>query len=170
MNDTQTLRDLLDVAIARHQTSRRQLAIKAQDAGFRIVDTTLNGIAAGTYKSQPKADTVRAIAWLAGVTDEAAFTAAGLPVPGPPFADELPPGVDNLSPKARKAVIEILRVLVEEERDGDAEHATPTKPARGAQVEHRGHAALAAMAGTPAYAEPDTTGEETQDLGGDDPA
>jgi hypothetical protein len=134
------------------------------------VHTTLNAIAAGTYKSQPKADTVRAIAWLAGVTDEVAFTAAGLPVPGPPFADELPPGVDNLSPKARKALIDLMRVLVEEERDGDAEHAAPMKPARGSDVERRGHAALAAMPGTPAYAERDTTGEDSQDPGHHDPA
>ncbi|MGP5383409.1 hypothetical protein ACTXL8_14680 [Glutamicibacter arilaitensis] len=113
MNDTETLKGLIEMAVERHQTSARQLAFKAQDAGLKITYTTLNQIRSNTYKSVPGDQTIRAIAWLAGVEDSVAFTAAGQPVPGPPLADELPPGADNLSPKSRKAVVEMVRVLVD---------------------------------------------------------
>lgn len=119
------LRDLVQIALTRHRTSGRQLAFMAQRQGFKITTTTINHLKAGTYKSTPSADTLRAVAWLAGVSDEVAFTAAGQPVPGPPFAQELPPGVDNLSPKARKAVLDMLRVLVDLESSADASNAEP---------------------------------------------
>lgn len=130
MNDPQTLQDLVLEAKRTRDTSVRQLAIAAKEHGFKITYTTLHGISAGTYKSTAREETVRAIAWLAGVSVEEAFTAAGLPVPGPPFADELPPGVDKLSPKARRAVIELLRVLVEQEAGEDhEERSAPMNPA-----------------------------------------
>lgn len=59
------------------------------------------------------------------------------------------------------------------ERDGDAEHATSMTPARGldaAGAPSKDQVELAAMAGTPAYAERDATGEDNQDPGHDDPA
>lgn len=127
MNEPQSLQELLDAAAARHGLSMRQLAVKARDADYRVVDTTLNAIRNGTYKSRPREETVRAIGWLAGVSDEVAFTAAGLPVPGPPFADELPPGVDTLTPKKRKVVIELLRVLIDDEEAG-GEHDQRSAP------------------------------------------
>lgn len=97
----------------RHQTSGRQLAFKAQDHGYTLACTTLNHIRAGRYKCVPTDDTIKAIAWLAGVSEAVAFTAAGQTVPGPPLADELPPGADNLSPKSRKVVLDMVRVLVD---------------------------------------------------------
>ncbi|QDG88840.1 hypothetical protein [Pseudarthrobacter sp. NIBRBAC000502770] len=120
MNKPKSLRELVEVAITRHDTSGRQLAFLAQREGFTLATTTVNAIRQGTYKSTPTNETIKAIAWLAGVSDEAAFTAAGQPVPGPPFADELPPGVDNLPAKARKAAIDMLRVLVDMNKDDDA--------------------------------------------------
>lgn len=127
MNAPQTLRDLVVAAKESRATSARQLAFAAQRHGFKVVDTTLNAIAAGTYKSKPSDDTIRAIAWLADVSDEVAFAAAGVPMPGPPFAEELPPGVDYLSQPSRKAAVEILRALVRAERagEGDAEQPAP---------------------------------------------
>ncbi|MGP9034571.1 hypothetical protein ACT17S_16090 [Glutamicibacter mysorens] len=113
MNETETLKGLIEMAIERHQTSARQLAFKAQEAGFKIVYTTINQIRNGIYKSKPSEVTLKAIAYLAGVEESVAFAAAGQPVPGPPLADELPPGADNLSPKSRKAVVEMVRVLVD---------------------------------------------------------
>ena len=113
MNEPQSLRELVESAASRHQTSGRQLAFLAQKEGFTLATTTVNAIRQGTYKSVPTDETIRAIAWLAGVSDEVAFMAAGQPVPGPPFAEELPPGVDNLPAKARKAAIDMLRVLVD---------------------------------------------------------
>jgi len=123
VNKTETLKGLIEMAIERHQTSVRQLAFKAQEAGFKIVYTTINQIRNGIYKSQPSEVTLKAIAYLAGVDESVAFAAAGQPVPGPPLADELPPGADNLSPKSRKAVVEMVRVLVDLEKMNDVSNA-----------------------------------------------
>lgn len=131
MNAPQSLAELVDQALVhRGVKSGRRLAELAQDHGHRLTNTTVNAIRSGTYKFQPTAETVRAIGWLAGVSEEVAFAAAGLRVPGPPFADELPPGVDNLSPRKRKVVIELLRVLIDEEEvTGNAQHPAPTSTA-----------------------------------------
>lgn len=131
-NESQSLRELVDLAASRHQTSGRQLAFLAQKEGFTLATTTVNAIRQGTYKSVPTDETIRAIAWLAGVKDEVAFTAAGQPVPGPPFAEELPPGVDNLPAKARKAAIDMLRVLVDMNKEvvgNGRDHPTHTNQA-----------------------------------------
>lgn len=113
VNEPKSLNELLDLATQRHGAeSGRALERIARDSGYQIVHTTINAIRKGTYKSKPSDDTIRAIAWLAGVSDKIAFTAAGRRNPGPPFAEELPPGVDDLSPRERKAAIEILRTLV----------------------------------------------------------
>ena len=125
MNKPKSLRDLVEVAISRHDTSGRQLAFLAQRQGFTLATTTVNAIRQGTYKSTPTDETIKAIAWLAGVSDEVAFTAAGQPVPGPPFAEELPPGVDRLSPKTRKAALDMLRVLVDLEMSNNAPRLRP---------------------------------------------
>lgn len=99
--------------MVRHQTSARQPGFKAQHHGFEMHGTALELSRNGTYKSVPKDETTRAIAWLAGVSDEVAFMAAGQPIPGPSFAEELPPDVGNLPAKARTAAIDMLRVLVD---------------------------------------------------------
>ncbi|WP_052207198.1 hypothetical protein [Sinomonas humi] len=113
VNEPLSLRDLVEAAAGKRDASGLRLAEIAEAEGFKITVTTINAIRQGTYKSKPRPSTIRAIAWLAGVTEDVAFTAAGQPVPGPPFADELPPGVDNLPPKARRAAIEMLRALVD---------------------------------------------------------
>ncbi len=127
------------MAAERHQLSGRQLALKAQGAGYPLTHTVVNQILAGRYTSQLRSDRLRGLAWLAGVSERTAFAAAGLPAPGQPLADELPDGVDNLSPRARKAVLELIRVLVEAERSDHHEHDTedqeqePRTEARGAE-------------------------------------
>lgn len=132
VNDTDSLKGLMEMAVERYDTSIRQLAFKAHEAGFKVTYTTLHQIRSGKYKSIPGEQTVRAIAYLAGVEDSVAFTAAGQPVPGPPLADELPPGADNLSPKSRKVVVEMVRVLVDLEAGNHAQRTpdsndTPTQ-------------------------------------------
>ena len=112
MPQSLTLRDLVQSARDSRGVSVRQLAFQAEKAGYKVTYTTLHYISAGTYKSRPSASTLRAIAWLADVPEAMAFTAAGLPVPGPPLADELPPGSDDLSPRSRRTVIEVVRTLV----------------------------------------------------------
>lgn len=125
------------MAVEHHQLSGRAIAKKAQNAGYSMTHTVFNQVLNGRYKSQITDEKIRAFARLAGVTEATAFTAAGRPTPGPPLADELPEGVDNLSPKARKAVIEMLRVLVAAEKGSDHDERTQeevTKP--GTQGTH----------------------------------
>lgn len=121
VNQPNSLSDLVELAIRHRDTSGLGLSQLAAKNGMQLTATTINQIRQGLYKSKPREGTLRALAWLAGVTDEVAFTAAGQAVPGPPFAEELPPGVDNLPAKARKAAIEMLRVLVDMNRATDAE-------------------------------------------------
>ena len=121
VNETDSLKGLVEAAVERYDTSIRQLAFKAHEAGFKVTYTTLHQIRSGKYKSIPGEQTLRAIAYLAGVDDSVAFAAAGQPVPGPPLADELPPGADLLSPKSRKAVVDMVRVLVDLEAGNNAE-------------------------------------------------
>ncbi|MCT1366585.1 hypothetical protein M4D50_01035 [Rothia sp. p3-SID1597] len=130
MNEPTSLRQLADMAVADRGLSGRRLAALAQQHGFELTHTTFNHLRAGTYKARPSEDTLRALAWLAGVPETVAFTLAGRPTPGPPLAEELPPGSDNLSPKARKVVIDLLRVLVTAEQGDDSRgNTTPiTQP------------------------------------------
>ncbi|WP_394524914.1 helix-turn-helix domain-containing protein [Paenarthrobacter nicotinovorans] len=124
MKQPESLKELVELAIQRHDASGLALSQLAQRAGYTVTYTTINQIRQGTYKSIPREPTLRALAWLAGVDDSVAFTAAGQPAPGPPFAEELPPGVDNLSPRSRKIMIDLARVLVDLEKAEDASNTT----------------------------------------------
>lgn len=115
-----SLKELAQLVIDVQGTSARQVALLAEKKGLKLTHTTLNAMRAGTYKWAPREETIRVLAELANVSVETAFRAAGLPVPGPPLADELPPGSDNLSPKSRAAVIQMLRVLIDLESNHDA--------------------------------------------------
>lgn len=130
------LRDLLEAAVVRHDASVRRLTRMAQDEGYKVNHTTLGQLRSGSYKyDAPSEETIRAIAWLAGVPVEVAFTAAGQPVPGPPLGEELPPGSDFLSPKSRKAVLDMVRVLVDLEghnRDAGSKQADQDRSDVGA--------------------------------------
>ncbi len=141
MNETDTLRGLIGKARRERDKSVRQLALAAQQNGHKIVGTTLNAIEAGTYHSVPTAETIRAIGWLAGVPDAIAFAAAGRAVPGPPFAEELPPGVDDLTSTERRAAIGMLRALVAQRQEinryvDSADHSTPAARASDEAIEN----------------------------------
>ena len=190
-----SLKELAQLVFDMQGTSARQVAQRAEKRGYRLTHTTINQMRAGTYKSVPKEETLRALADLAGVSVETAFHAAGLPVPGPPLADELPPGSDNLSPKSRAAVIQMLRVLIDLESNHD-EHDHPdqhqdrergTAERGGARGGDAGAGQKTAVAGAPAdfdlAAHPDfeltrdrqarewgDVGEESQDSGGEEGA
>jgi len=125
VNETETLRGLVQRALKERAVSGRTLAMQAERAGHHVTHTTLNHLAAGTYRFQPSPETIRAVAWAAKVSDEVAFAAAGVPMPGPPFAEELPPGVDYLSQPSRKAAVEILRALVRAEKAGEGDAEQP---------------------------------------------
>lgn len=127
MKQPQTLIELAELAVTKRQASGRRLAELAQNEGFALASTTFNHIRAGRYKSTPTDETIRAIGWLAGVSDEVAFAAAGQKAPGLPLADELPPGADNLSAKARKTIIDLTRVLIEYEAGSNEQDQQPNK-------------------------------------------
>lgn len=82
MSKVETLADLLKVASARHNgASGRRLAEIAIAEGHDVSHATLNRIRQGKYSSRPTENTVRAIAFLAGVSDETAFMVAGSQAP-----------------------------------------------------------------------------------------
>jgi len=112
-----TLRDLVDLAFTRHNARYgTDLERLAKANGYKIVSQTINQIRNGTYRSRPENPTIDAIAFLAGVPVKDAYVAAGLPIPGPPLSQELPDGVNNLSPKARDLIIRVARFCVESEQ------------------------------------------------------
>lgn len=123
MNAPRTLRELLEEASGHGELSTRQLEMKVDAAierghlRARLNRVTIAKITNGSYKSRPTDDTIRAIAYLAGVNDEVAFTAAGRRTPGRPFSEDLPDGVDDLTPKEREAAVYMLRVLVQQRRE-----------------------------------------------------
>ncbi|TCN51843.1 hypothetical protein EV641_109234 [Rhodococcus sp. SMB37] len=133
MNETRSIAELLDLAVERHGTdSGRELERIAQAGGHKIVHTTINAIRAGTYKSTPSERTLKAIAYLADVKNQVAFEAAGRKPLDRPFVNDLPPGVDDLSPKERRVAVEMLRLLVSQRHEldgiGKAPDSTDEKP------------------------------------------
>lgn len=122
----ETLADLLLVAQRRHDvTSGRALALLAADLGHDVSHTTLNKILAGREGGQSLA-TVDAIAALSGVSRARAHAAAGRPVPGKPFVDEVPAEADLLTRRQRDVVLGVIRVLVEQ-AESPAEAVTPLR-------------------------------------------
>jgi hypothetical protein len=121
---TSNLRGLLQQAIDRRGgVTFRQLQElveseeRREPRGLLLNRTTASQLIRGTYRGVPTQGTIRAVAWLAGVPEAEAFTAAGQAPPGPPFAEELPQGVDALSTKERRAVIEVLRTLLSSRKE-----------------------------------------------------
>lgn len=115
-----TLREFMEQAARRHgdgkrPASGRQLGEIAHRHGWDIDRTTINHLLAGTYNSRPGRRTLDAIANLAGVTPRQVHEAAGRSYPETRFAEQLPPDVDELSPVQRRAVISVIRAMVNPE-------------------------------------------------------
>lgn len=100
-----------------------QALVEAEEAvrprGMSLNRSTASQILRGAYRGTPSQATVRAIGWLAGVTDEAAFAAAGQPAPGRPLAEELPAAADTLNDRERAVVIDIVRALLAQRQHTD---------------------------------------------------
>lgn len=118
-DQARTLRDLIIEARRRRSgadgspPSYRALAAECDRAGTPINHTTLAAIGAGTYRTRPTKSTLRAVAWLAGVSYEAAREAAELPATGAlPVADQLPENVDELWPENVELVVRVARQLL----------------------------------------------------------
>ena len=139
VNDThQSVPGLVDVAAERHDASGRRLALMAPEYGFKVSVATTEAIRKGRYLSTPTDDTLRAIAWPAGVLEGMAFTAAGQTVSSPPLGEELPPGADNLPPKTRKDVIEYTRFLIEQQEESGNSHSNLQQHGRPASAAWEG--------------------------------
>lgn len=129
MNETSaqaTLADLLRQAIDdRTGAPLRdiQALVEAEEAaqprGMSLNRSTASQILRGAYRGTPSPATVRAIGWLAGVTDEEAFAAAGQPAPGRPLAEELSSAADTLNDRERAIVIDVVRALLTQRQDVD---------------------------------------------------
>ncbi|PND54149.1 hypothetical protein CRM90_29645 [Mycobacterium sp. ENV421] len=96
----------------------------ARPRGMSLNRSTASQILRGAYRGTPSPATVRAIGWLAGVTDEVAFAAAGQPAPGRPLADELPSATDTLNDRERAVVIDVVRALLAQRQSIDGWKAT----------------------------------------------
>lgn len=107
----ESLSDLMQAAVARLDMNGRQLADYAAGHGHKIDRTSVYDLIADRYRRSPHASTVRAIAFLAGVSESRAFKAAGLTPPGKPFAAELHDDADWLDREQRRAVNELIRLL-----------------------------------------------------------
>ncbi len=113
-----SLVELIDVAAERHGgASGRRLAEIAREAGHDITHATLNRIRQDSYLSRPSVASVRAIAFLANVSEDTAFSAAGMAAPraGVPYSP--PPEADRMDVRQRKAVTELLRAFAPAEQD-----------------------------------------------------
>lgn len=139
-----TLKDLLEHAkVIREARSGRHLAEIAVEHGYSIDRTLVAQILNGKYKYRPGRPLLEAIAWLAQVDVEVAYEAAHIPLPGPPFVDELPPDVDTLSPSQRQAVVEVVRSFLKT----NAEHAEKVAAADPALVKRRAERLLTEAGG-----------------------
>ncbi|WP_199190097.1 hypothetical protein [Mycobacterium sp. ENV421] len=117
---SRSLIDLIDIAGQRHGgASGRRLAELAQRAGHDISHATLNRLRQGTYATRPSDASIRAIAYLADVSENTAFTAAGVRAPAA-VAYEPPSEAQRMNTRQRKAVDELLRAFV---RDDSSEPA-----------------------------------------------
>lgn len=122
MTETQagplTLRDIALKASDRFGGVRgRALGREAEKAGVTITYTTIDKIISGTYTSRPTDATLRALAQLALVPIEDVYRAADQPLPQARFADQLPAGVDNLTPAQREAVLTLIRQFIAQNRE-----------------------------------------------------
>ncbi len=118
-----------------------ELTRRAAKAGLTLSYMTINGLAAGTYKSRPTAKTLAALEHLSDYTIEQVYAAAGLRVPLRPFTEDLPSDADTLSAEQRQAVLAVVRQfasanralarLEREQVDGSHAQGTPNRRAAG---------------------------------------
>lgn len=86
--------------------------------GHKVAHTTTNAILNGTYRHKPTADTLASYSRVAdryGIDGVRVFDAAGQPQRAGEFAQQLPDDVDDLDPRSRAFVLEMIRYLLEVE-------------------------------------------------------
>lgn len=109
---SRSLIELIDTAAQRHGgASGRRLAELAKSAGHDISHATLNRLRQGTYATRPTDASIRAIAYLADVSENTAFAAAGARAPAA-VAYEPPFEAQRMNTRQRKALDEVIRAFV----------------------------------------------------------
>lgn len=115
--------------------SIRQLSTEAKKAGTPISHTTLAELRGGSYNNTPGKPVLRAIAYLAGVSEETAYAAGGVPnLHLQPFGEQVEEaGGDSLDPEERRAVLGVIRAFANRRR-GRAGRIEMAHPPGGSDV------------------------------------
>lgn len=132
----ETLRDLLNEVIERTGVSARELDRMAQKAGHRLAYSNVSSILNGTHGARYQRKTLEAIAAVGNFPLDRVYRAAEAPIPGRPFADDLPEGVDYLDADSRRAIIGVIRVLLKAQDAARPDNVTPLFPDRGEGIAH----------------------------------
>lgn len=112
-----TLREVAQRASDRHDGKKgRGLAALAKQDGLTLSHSTVDKILSGTYFSTPGRKTIEALAALSGVPIADVYAAAGMPLPVGSLADLLPPDADLLTPDQRRVVVEMVRLLAQQQK------------------------------------------------------
>jgi hypothetical protein len=113
---SKSLIDLIEIAATRHDgASGRRLAELAQRAGHDISHATLNRLRQGTYATRPSDASIRAIAYLADVSENVAFAAAGVSAPAA-VTYQAPAEAQRMSTRQRKALDELIRAFAADDK------------------------------------------------------
>ena len=113
---SRSLIDLIGIAAQRHGgASGRRLAELAQHAGHDISHATLNRLRQGTYATRPSDASIRAIAYLADVSENVAFAAAGVSAPAA-VVYQPPAEAQRMSTRQRKALDELIRAFAADDK------------------------------------------------------
>ncbi|MEY8014702.1 hypothetical protein [Mycobacterium servetii] len=117
---SKSLIDLIEIAATRHGgASGRRLAELAQRAGHDISHATLNRLRQGTYATRPSDASIRAIAFLADVSENVAFAAAGVSAPAAAVY-QAPAEAQRMTTRQRKAVDELIRAFAADDKPAPA--------------------------------------------------
>ncbi|WP_242657595.1 hypothetical protein [Mycobacterium intracellulare] len=87
----------------------------AQRAGHDISHATLNRLRQGTYATRPSDASIRAIAYLADVSENIAFAAAGVSAPAAVMY-QAPAEAQRMSTRQRKALDELIRAFAVDDK------------------------------------------------------
>ncbi|AOS94978.1 hypothetical protein AN480_28475 (plasmid) [Mycobacterium intracellulare subsp. chimaera] len=117
---SKSLIDLIEIAARRHgEASGRRLAELAQRAGHDISHATLNRLRQGTYATRPSDASIRAIAYLADVSENVAFAAAAVAAPAA-VVYQPPAEAQRMTTRQCKAVDELIRAFAADDKPAPA--------------------------------------------------
>lgn len=142
MDEPLTLQDVARNVLERHDVSGRQLQNLAQARGLTITYTTINHMAAGTYASKPKMETLDALAALSDYSVEQVYAAARQPAPKVLLRDRLPRSADTLSSHQIEAILTLVRLFVRQNEEYEAAMENARRLGREAAMRHRGQLEL----------------------------